>query len=142
MEHAITTFRGEYRWLSNFFMRTITVGNMQWASSEHCYQAAKSKRPEDWEAIQNCASPGKAKSAGRHVLIRPDWNQIKLEVMEEILRAKFDQHADLMEKLQSTKGQQLIEGNNWGDTYWGVCNGRGNNNLGKLLMKIRDHYYG
>jgi len=57
--------------------------------------------------------------------------------MYEVCLAKFKQHADLREKLLSTGSVQLIEGNDWNDREWGVCNGTGKNKLGKILMRIR-----
>ena len=133
----ISGFSHQYRFLSNFWVAPIEVGGMHWASSEHTYQAAKSLDPEDWSVIQGCASPSAAKRMGRNLTLRPDWESIKLEVMEEILWAKFTQHPDLMRDLIMTRGMDLIETNTWGDTYWGVCKGKGENHLGKLLMKIR-----
>ena len=133
----ISGFSGQYRFLSNFWMVPIEVGGMRFRSSEHAYQAAKSLDPEDWSMIQRCATPGEARRIGQHVTLRADWEDIKLEAMEEILWAKFTQHPDLMRHLIMTRGMELIETNTWGDTYWGVCKGKGHNHLGKLLMKIR-----
>lgn len=131
-------FRNQFRFLSNFWIAPIQVGGMNFATSEHAYQAAKSLDPEDWRVIQKCNTPGAAKKAGRYITMRPDWDQIKLEAMEEILRAKFDQHQYLMKSLKKTKPWELIEENTWGDTFWGVCKGIGHNHLGILLMKIRE----
>ena len=133
----ISGFEGQYRFLSNFWMVPIEVGGMRIRSSEHAFQAAKSLDPEDWSMIQRYATPGGAKRIGQHVPLRADWEDIKLEAMEEILWAKFTQHPDLMRHLIMTRGMELIETNTWGDTYWGVCKGKGHNHLGKLLMKIR-----
>ena len=58
--------------------------------------------------------------------------------MEDICRAKFTQNEELKKKLIDTGDATLIEGNTWNDTFWGVCNGVGENNLGKILMKIRE----
>jgi hypothetical protein len=79
-----------------------------------------------------------AKKLGRKCTIREDWDYIKLGIMDQILRAKFEQNPNLMAKLKATAPKELVEGNTWGDTYWGVCRGRGENHLGRLLMKIRD----
>ena len=134
---VISGFNGQYRFLSNFWMAPIEVGGMRFRSSEHAYQAAKSLDPQDWKDVQECVSPGAAKRMGKNVTLRADWEDIKLEAMEEILWAKFTQHPDLMKDLIMTRGMELIETNTWGDTYWGVCKGKGHNHLGKLLMKIR-----
>lgn len=68
-----------------------------------------------------------------------DWNSVKKYIlMKELLKKKFDNaHPDLQQKLLATKDEELVEGNTWKDTCWGVCNGVGQNRLGKLLMEIR-----
>lgn len=81
-----------------------------------------------------------AKKLGKLVTIRPDWDEIKVEVMYEIVKAKFHYNPDLREMLLATEDAELIEGNWWGDTFWGVCKGQGLNNLGKILMRVRDEY--
>ena len=86
--------------------------------------------------IAKATKPAKAKKIGRQVNLRKDWEDIKLQVMEKALRLKF-QNPDLRKKLITTGDEELVEGNPWGDRYWGVCNGSGKNKLGKLLMKIR-----
>lgn len=82
----------------------------------------------------------KSKRLGRQVQLRPDWEDVKAEIMEEIVRAKFLQNPDIAEKLLATGDIPIIEGNTWGDTCWGVDTrtGKGNNLLGKILMKIRN----
>jgi predicted NAD-dependent protein-ADP-ribosyltransferase YbiA (DUF1768 family) len=73
---------------------------------------------------------------GRSVKLRPDWESIKLDVMETAVRIKFTD-PELAAKLIATGDEELIEGNWWNDTFWGVCNGVGENHLGKILMKVR-----
>ena len=70
---------------------------------------------------------------------RADWEQVKYDIMEQIVRAKFTQNEELREKLHATGNSELIEGNTWGDTCWGVDlrTGRGRNCLGQILMKVR-----
>ena len=82
-------------------------------------------------------NPSEAKRLGRRVRLRSDWEQVKYDVMLDVVRAKFNQHPDLAQKLLATGDEELVEGNDWGDTYWGVCNGRGKNMLGKILMRVR-----
>lgn len=133
----IDKFDGPYRFLSNFWGCSVSIGMMTFASAEHAYQAAKSLDLQEWKLIQRCPTPGAAKRAGHALKIRPDWDQVKNEVMEIIVKTKFHQHSNLAHLLVETGDQELIEGNTWGDTYWGVCNGIGENHLGKILMKIR-----
>ena len=66
-----------------------------------------------------------------------DWEEVKDQIMYEICLAKFTQNEELKEKLLATGNEELVEGNTWHDTYWGVCNRRGKNKLGKILMRVR-----
>ena len=132
----ISEFKGQYRFLSNFSIVNLRIGDMHFISAEHAFQAAKSLNPEDWANISTIETPGGAKRAGRLLKVRPDWESIKLDVMEIILREKFS-YPELAHKLNKTGDQELIEGNHWGDTFWGVCRNQGQNHLGRLLMKIR-----
>lgn len=105
---------------------------------EHAYAAAKCKTERDREFIRKCSTPGEAKRLARQVPIREDWDDIRLGVMYELVKEKFSRHKDLRDKLLATGQFPLIEGNRWGDTFWGVCRGVGENNLGKILMRVRD----
>lgn len=69
--------------------------------------------------------------------LRPDWEEAKVGIMEELVRLKFTAHADLRARLLATGDAELIEGNNWNDRFWGVCRGQGQNQLGLILMKVR-----
>jgi len=132
----ISGFHGHYRFLSNFWMMPVYFGTWRFASAEHAYQAAKSEDPADWARIQSCPKPGAAKRMGKDITLRPNWDTVKLDIMEEIIRVKFE-HPRLRPMLIATGDAELIETNTWGDTYWGVCNGKGSNHLGKLLMAER-----
>ena len=92
---------------------------------------------DERRAIANCLTPGRAKRMGRRVALRPDWENVKEDVMFEGLCLKFADE-QLADWLLETGNEELVEGNWWGDTTWGVCNGVGENKLGKLLMKVRD----
>ena len=70
--------------------------------------------------------------------IRADWENVKLRVMYDIVKAKFLQNEKLQAKLLATRDRMLIEGNDWGDTFWGMVDGEGENNLGKILMRVRE----
>ena len=82
---------------------------------------------------------GLMKKIGRKVSLQSDWESKKLSIMEEVVQAKFEQHPDLAKKLTKIEGV-IQEENSWNDTFWGVCNGIGKNNLGIILMKIRDEF--
>jgi len=81
--------------------------------------------------------PGQAKRFGRQVSLRPNWEQIRLDVMLCLVRQKFEADAALAADLLATKDAELIECNDWGDTYWGQCWGAGQNHLGRILMQVR-----
>lgn len=135
---ASTSFSGRWRFLSNFQESRIQLGELVFPTAEHAYQACKSLDPKDWQLILGCASPGAAKKMGQRLHLRPNWDKIKLAVMAEIVAAKFDQNPDLKAQLLATGDSELVENNWWGDTFWGVCKGVGQNHLGKILMAYRD----
>ncbi len=134
---TISKFQGEHRFLSNFHPVEVTMDGQLYLSTEHAYQAAKTTNLATRTMIARTFNPGKAKRLGRLAALRPDWEEVKLEVMLDLLRKKFA-HPKLRTKLLATGTEQLVEGNTWGDTFWGVCDGMGDNHLGRLLMQVRD----
>ena len=79
-----------------------------------------------------------AKKNGRHCKLRSDWENSKIRIMEEIIWNKFSLNEDLKQKLLETDGCNLIEGNTWNDRFWGVCKGKRENHLGKILESTRN----
>lgn len=69
---------------------------------------------------------------------RRDWEHVKLKVMEDLVTLKFFAHPELAEKLVETGDEELAEVNWWNDRFWGICQGKGCNHLGKILMKVRE----
>lgn len=136
MALAIQGFRGAYRWLSNFWPAKVLMNDIEFPTTEHGYQAAKSLDPADWQHFAQLPKPGDAKRAGRYLRIRSDWDQVKLSVMTDLTRQKF-LDPTLKALLLGTGDALIEETNHWNDTYWGVCNSIGHNHLGKILMKIR-----
>lgn len=134
----IDRFTGEYRFLSNFWPCKVEYEGMGYPSVEHAYQAAKTLDVVIRCDIRDCDSPGKAKRMGARVPLRDNWETIKQEIMLDLVWRKF-QNPDLRQQLLATGEQELVEGNNHGDFYWGVCEGRGQNHLGEILMFVRDH---
>ena len=133
----ITSFKKEYAFLSNFFPVKMFYKDQWYNSLEHAYQAAKTLIDREQEIIRSAKTAQEAKKLGKAITIRNDWECIKEAVMLDLLRVKF-QYGTLKEQLLATGDAELIEGNWWGDTYWGVCKGIGDNKLGKLLMKVRE----
>lgn len=138
MTKSIDTFRGKYFFLSNFYNHPVEFQGLVYQNNEAAFQAAKVTSPEIRKQFVDLP-PNEAKYLGRHVQLRPDWEQIKVKVMAEIVLNKFSNPV-LQAKLLNTGDATLIEGNQWHDTTWGMCNGRGKNYLGKILMAVRDHY--
>lgn len=143
MSRPITAFNGAYFYLSNFYVAPIPMPDesMPYAQTvEHRFQALKSLDPEQIRWVLDSPSASASKQRGRQVTLRPDWERIKDEVMLESLRAKFTLHNNLRLNLLATAPAELIEGNNWGDTYWGFDTSlnRGENLLGRLLMQVRE----
>jgi ribA/ribD-fused uncharacterized protein len=136
MKAEIRSFSGAYEFLSNFYYVAIQFEGEWYLSVENAYQAAKSLVPAQRERFRE-VGPGGAKRLGRQVTLRPDWEEVKEEVMLELLRKKFAYNG-LRLQLLETGNAQLIEDNTWGDTYWGVCGGKGRNRLGVLLMQVRE----
>lgn len=133
----IKEFEGEFRFLSNFYPCTVTYEGITYPTTEHAFQAAKTLDIEAREYISRLETAGQAKRSGRNVKIRSDWEEVKLQVMYNICKLKFTK-SNFAQKLLSTREQELVEGNTWNDIFWGKCNSRGQNNLGKILMKIRE----
>jgi len=132
----ISSFSGKYRFLSNFHPSPIQVGTIMYPTVEHAYQAHKSRSHAERKRIAALPTPGAAKRAGRLLELRPDWEDVKVGIMAMLLEMKF-KDPDLRQMLLDTGSELLIEGNNWGDYFWGRCHGRGENMLGILLMQRR-----
>lgn len=140
---AITMFKNEYAFLSNFSPINIEIDGRLWQTSEHMYMACKTTDPYMQEKIRKAYTPGYAKKLGRQLTLRPDWEQIKDQAMLRVLQTKFKYNKEHRELLLATGNEQLIEGNYWHDNYWGSCickrcGNKGKNMLGQLLMQVRD----
>lgn len=134
----IAEFQGDYRWLSNFWPSIIHLNNMRFITAEHAYQASKTVNQNEREYIARQISPAAAKRAGRNVTIRPNWDEMKVDIMRLIVSIKFSE-PQLATWLLATGDMVLEEGNYWNDTFWGIDlrTGRGQNRLGLILMNVR-----
>lgn len=145
--NVIDSFRGEYFFLSNFYEAPVLYKGIMYNSNEAAFQAQKTnsayaisrgEKPfSDERLLFTKLSPSEAKRLGRTVQLRPDWEDVKYDIMLEIVRCKFEQNPNLIHKLITTKDAKLIEGNTWGDRVWGQVDGKGNNLLGEILMDVR-----
>jgi len=98
---TIESFAGDYEFLSNFYLCPVMFDGVLWKSVEHAYQAAKTHSSKERTTIFGTASPGRAKRLGMKVTLRPDWESVKVDTMEQLLRDKFERNADLRQKLQA-----------------------------------------
>ena len=131
-------FRGEYWFLSNMYHCSVALDlarpTPSFTFDEDAFQAAKCPaRADEFTGLDGFA----AKKLGRRVPLRPDWEAVKFDVMEAVVRDKFSRHPALMRQLRTVRGD-IVEDNTWGDRCWGMCDGTGENRLGKLLMRLRD----
>jgi ribA/ribD-fused uncharacterized protein len=124
------TFSGKKAFLSNFYR------DQEGFCVEHRYQAAKAANDGDRDWILSAKTPGEAKRRGRVIQKWDKFEENKFDIMLNLVRQKFA-NSELQQMLLDTENEELVEGNNWGDTYWGVCNGVGENHLGKILMQVR-----
>jgi ribA/ribD-fused uncharacterized protein len=141
---TIGPFTGEYRWLSNFWPCCVVFDGITYPSVEHAYQAAKTVDTIERCKIAIAPTPGDAKRFGKKITLREDWDEVKLDIMSDLLEQKFS-NSELKRKLLHTKWIMLVELNHWHDNFWGSCDCNkcvqasipSENNLGKLLMKLR-----
>lgn len=138
----ISCFDGKWAFLSNFYWNEIEFEGITYPTNEHFFQAMKTLDIDERRQIANCLTPGQAKRMGRRVALRPDWEEVKEDVMFLGLCLKFADE-QLADWLVETGDELLVEGTTWHDNEWGNCscpkckNIEGKNKLGKLLMKVR-----
>lgn len=143
----VRRFSGVFSFLSNFHASPLQTfvpgweGLVTFPTAEHAFQAMKT-RPGDRMSVERVLSSptaSGAKHVGRSLPLREDWEQIKMDAMCSAVKAKFEQNDDLRVRLLATREAVLVEGNDWGDTFWGVDEktGVGQNWLGRILMEVR-----
>lgn len=156
----ISSFTHPHGFLSNFYACPVWItimGEQVFPTAEHAFQASKCRNAGDVRAVLRAGTPAEAKAAGRAIACRPDWEQVKRQVMLRVVLAKFTD-PELRERLAVTVPHLLVEGNTWGDTYWGavpykpgvptagmtvwsgddIVSWAGENWLGRILMMVRD----
>lgn len=141
---SITSFRGEYEYLSNFHPCVIEIDGITYPTAEHAFQALKTLDASEREHVRVAPTPAGAKQRGKKVTLRDGWASLRFEVMEKVLRVKFAD-PNLRSLLIATGERELIEGNTWRDTTWGCIRTKegtwkGQNQLGKMLMRLRSEY--
>jgi len=134
---VIDSFRGDFGFLSNFYEASVWLDGERYRSVEHAYQASKTTDEATKALIRDAKTPGIAKRLGYSCQLSPDWDARKVDVMRRLIREKF-KNPLLRALLVATEDAELVEGNTWNDTTWGVCRGVGKNLLGKILMDVRE----
>lgn len=135
-DKPITSFTRRYAFLSNFYEES------NGKTVEHYFQAAKTDDPFERIRIIGSPTPSEAKRFGRNATLRYDWEEVKLQIMIDLVKHKFED-PDLSDMLVETEDRLLVEGNTWHDNIWGNCIGRecvnqpGHNWLGVILMSLR-----
>lgn len=139
----IREFKGEYRWLSNFFPAKVSLDGTYYPSVENAYQAAKFSQAHERRKFELCLART-AKVWGKKAILRPTWDQEKLALMKFLVEQKFrdEEFAEMLKAIPEYV--HIMEGNNWGDSFWGAVinpgtlEWEGQNHLGRILMDIRD----
>lgn len=142
----INKFKGDYVWLSNFYPVPVKLDGLIFPTLEHGYQAGKTLSSQIRERIRLLPTPAAAKvfgkRIGKSIPYRPAWSEtFKVALMRYLLWQKFT-NPNLRQRLISTGDEELVEGGNWHDRFFGrcyckTCLGVGDNWLGRLLMEIR-----
>lgn len=135
MADVIDNFKGEFDFLSNFYSTYMIFNGKEYRNTEAAFHAQKDpSRADEFQKM----TASEAKSLGRKVDLRGDWEDVKVELMAQIVYEKFAGNSYNAKLLLDTGDRELIEGNWWNDRFWGVCKGVGENKLGKILMYVRE----
>lgn len=129
-------------YLCNFYMRPMTYKGRKYSNAEAAYQAQKCKEKADINSFVDgglFSSPAAAREHGQTIPIVDNWDDIRVEVMFDVIKEKFLQNPDLAARLLKTKGMLITEGDRFEDTFWGLTENGGENHLGNILMYIRDN---
>jgi ribA/ribD-fused uncharacterized protein len=142
LSQPITSFSGEHFFLSNSFEHPFEHDGEIFLTIEHAYQAYKTDDPKQRRRVRNCVSPELARLIGKSVTLREGWDDQRFALMETLIRAKFADPT-MAAKLKATGSRNLIDGRPRSNTVWGCARGkdgewRGRNELGKILMRVRD----
>lgn len=135
------TLAAGYGFLSNFHPSTIYIDGKSYPTVEHAYQSYKTLDESSRELIRKASSPGEAKKLGRALQLRSDWDAVRVDLMRDFVRKKFESPF-LRHQLLETGDAELVYGNTWNDRFWGICRGSGLNWLGRILMDVREECLG
>ncbi|MEO7001424.1 MAG: NADAR family protein [Ktedonobacterales bacterium] len=142
MIYFYSTHEEPYGCFSNFSAQGIALDGAWWPTVEHYFQAQKfvgTANTTYGERIRRATTPKQAATLGRsrQIPLRPDWEEVKDDVMLRAVQCKFETHERLRKLLLSTGDEEIIEASP-SDYYWGCgADGSGRNQLGRLLMLVR-----
>jgi ribA/ribD-fused uncharacterized protein len=137
---VITHFTGDEHFLSNFYLSPVLLGNIWYPSGEHAFVSLKTIDPRIKRKVAQIETPLEAKRYGRKIELRPEWDDRRVEMMSRVIRSKFSptRNRHLAQQLVRTRGYTLVEGNHWGDLYWGACYFTNNNRVPDMKVWHRD----
>ena len=143
MRKIIREFSCKYGFLSNFYPVKILYNGLEYQNAEAAFQGQKPFNKTDRKNFCTMGA-SQAKAAGRQCYLRKDWEEVKDQIMYEVVMAKFTQNIFLKNSLLETGNAELIEGTSWNDLYWGIdlYSGNGLNHLGQILEKVREELGG
>lgn len=133
----IREFRGDNYFLSNYYKSNVTIYGNTYENAEAAFQAMCCAYPSDRIQFKHL-SGSEAKRVAKKVDFRHDYEYMKDRIMYYVVKEKFKQNGYLRKKLLETGSESIEFGNTWRDKYWGVCDGYGRNELGKILMRVRE----
>lgn len=145
--------RASFGFLSHFATSRVEVDGEVWSTVEHAYQSRKSLDARYRDAVRACATPGEAKHraavpgpgrrdrgswfAAHGAQPRPDWPDVKLDLMRRADAAKYVQNPELADRLLAT-GDADIQEDAPHDAFWGTGrDGAGQNWAGRIIMEVR-----
>lgn len=144
---TVNVFRGPYACFSNFHDSRMIINDVLWKTVEHVFQANKTFDKEWQKRILSAETPAEAKTLGKQLktlgLVRPDWQDVNILIMHNLVLLKFTLFAEYRNILLSTGEDRIIEGNYWHDNFWGECscarcsNVEKFNHLGQILTNVR-----
>jgi len=139
---AITRFEGFYSFLNNDNPYRIKLGDLEYPNITSAYYASLTT---DYDQMLELTTltPKEAREFSLRISYKENWNLLKVSIMEELLRIKFNPDSALFRLLLDTQDSQLKFYNDHGDIFWGINSfspDEGKNVLGGLLMNIRDEH--
>ena len=133
--------RGHHYFLSNFHEEPFYFKGKLYMTAEHAYQASKADNEIGHDWVRKAVGPAQAKARGRNVIMRKNWDWIKVITMSEVVFAKFANSPQMQKLLIDTGEEELVEYTYWNDRFWGVGQDyKGRNELGIILMTARGYY--